>query len=278
MKVIFRHNNLRARRNSFIFFTVVFLCALILLYGPTRGVVSRITYKGAPFIFNMGNTVISTFEEFLGSFRTKSTLMKENTDLREEIARMQVQVLDRNLLEERVQTLEEVSGRGDVDSRVASLVLAGPGQSPYDTLIIDRGEEVGIHLGNIAVYAGAGAIGKVVEVYPSSAKIMLFSSPQETELAVLVGESRVPVKAWGRGMGNFEARVPEGSPVSIGSKVLLSLNPAVILGIVGSVEEKESAPFIRVLFRTPFNIEEIRNVEIITDSNHTPRDTGTKKN
>lgn len=265
MKAIFRQDNLRTRRKSLIFMVVVFLCALILLYGPTRGVVSQITYKGVPFIFNIENTAVAYFEEFLESFRAKSSLVRENVDLREELTRMQAQVLDRNLLEEKVQMLEEVFGRGESDNRVVATVLAGSGQSPYDTLIIDKGEEVGIHLGNLVVYAGAGAIGKVVEVYPSSSKIMLFSSPQETEIAVLVGGSKIPVHARGRGMGNFETRVPGGSLVSLGSNVLLSEDPTIILGITQSVEEKTATPFIKVLFRTPFNIAEIRHVEVITD-------------
>lgn len=268
MKANFHRNNLRSRRTLFISIAAVFLCVSLFLYSPTRGVVSRIIYKGAPFLFNIGNTVTANFEEFFGSFRAKSNLVKENAELRENVLRMQAQVLDRNLLEEKVQMLEEVLGRKGIDNRVISTVLAGPGQSPYDTLIIDAGEDVGVRRGNLVVYAGAGVIGSVAEVYPSSAKITLFSSPQEEELGVLVGESHVPVKALGRGMGNFETRVPKGSTVSVGSDVVLSEDPSLILGIVGSVEEKESTPFIKVLFRTPFNITEIRQVEIITDSNH----------
>ncbi|MBI3634271.1 MAG: rod shape-determining protein MreC [Candidatus Yonathbacteria bacterium] len=264
MKATFHRNNLRSRRILFIFTLIVLLCASFLLYSPTRRVASRIVYKEVPFLFDIGNIVTANFEEFFGSFRAKSSLVKENADLRDFVARMQAQVLDRNLLEERVQMLEEVLGRKGMDNRVISTVLSGPGQSPYDTLIIDAGIDVGIRRGNLVVYAGAGVIGRVAEVYPSSAKITLFSSPTEEEFFVLVGGAKVPAKAWGRGMGNFETRVPQGSIVSVGSDVVLSENPSFILGIVGSVEEKESMPFIKVLFRAPFNIAEIRQVEIIT--------------
>lgn len=263
MKTIFHQNNLRKRRKSIIFTGIIFLCIIILLYSPTRGVISRIIYKGAPFIFYVENTIVLNFKEFLGSFRAKDSLVKENMNLREEIARMQTQVLDRNLLQEKVQMLEEVSGRKGMDNRVVAEVLASPGQSPYDTLIVDAGGDVGVRPGDLVVYAGASVIGRVAEVYPSSAKIALFSSPQETEIVVLVGASKLPVKARGRGMGNFETKVPEGSIVALGSEVLLAENPATILGIVGSVEKKEPNPFLRVLFRTPFNIAEIGQVEIM---------------
>lgn len=264
MKANFRHNNLRTRRNLLLFIFGVFLCATFLLYGPTRGMIAQIIYRGATPVFNAGNVVTANIEEFFGNFRRRSSLVEENANLREEIIRMQAKVLDRNILEEKVQMLEEMFGRKGVDNRVVSAVLRGSGQSPYDTLIIDAGEDVGIRLGNLAVYAGASVIGKVVEVYPSSAKIMLFSSPQEKEIAVLIGEHKIPVFARGMGMGNFEAKVPQGSLVSVGGEVLLSEDQRVILGIVGAVEEKESMPFVKVLFRVPFNIAEIRHVEIIT--------------
>jgi hypothetical protein len=79
---------------------------------------------------------------------------------------------------------------------------------------------------------------------------------------VLIGPRGIPGVARGRGMGNFETKVPQGSSVSVGDEVRLSGN-ALILGIVGAVDEKPAEPFVRVLFRTTFNIAEIRSVEVL---------------
>lgn len=268
MKVTSRQNNIRAKRKLIIFIGAIFLCLTILLYNPARNIISSITYRGTHLMFVMGNAVSDSLANIFGSFRANNSLVKENANLREEINRMQAQVLDRNLLKERLQMIEESWGHLEDDNRVISTVISTPWRSPYDILVIDRGEEVGIRQGDIVVYAGSSAIGRIIEVYPSSAKIMLFSSPQEKELAVLIGEARIPAKSQGRGMGNFEAKMPQGSAVSAGSDVLLAEDPSIILGVVGLVEEKDSTLFMRVLFRTPFNIAEVRQVEVLIGSNH----------
>mgnify|MGYP001581860918 CR=1 FL=1 len=266
MKVISLQNNIHAKRKPIIFIGAISLCLAILLYHPTRDIISSITYRGAQSIFVIGNAASDSLANLFGSFRAKNSLVKENSDLREEISRMQAQVLDRNLLEERLQMIEESRGHLEDDNRVISTVISTPWRSPYDTLVIDRGEEVGIRQGDLVVYAGSSALGRIVEVYPSGAKIMLFSSPQEKELAVLIGESRIPAKSRGRGMGNFEAKMPQGSAISVGSDVLLVEDPSIILGVVGLVEEKDSTLLMRVLFRTPFNIAEVRQVEVLIGS------------
>lgn len=268
MKATSRQNNIRIKKKSIIFIGAIFLCLAVLLYHPARDMISSITYRGAHSMFVIGNAVSYSLANLFGSFRANNSLAKENADLHEEINRMQAQVLDRNLLEERLQIIEESWGHLEDDNRVISTVISTSWRSPYDILVIDRGKDVGIRQGDLVVYAGSSAIGRIVEVYPSSAKIMLFSSPQEKELAVLIGEALIPARSRGRGMGNFEAKMPQGSTVSVGSDVLLAEDPSIVLGVVGLVEEKDSTLFMRVLFRTPFNIAEVRQVEVIIGSNH----------
>ncbi|MBI5400967.1 MAG: rod shape-determining protein MreC [Candidatus Yonathbacteria bacterium] len=223
--------------------------------------VSQALYIVAPSIWGMREETEATADGFWAIFRIKRSLVYENTMLHEEVARMQAQVLDRNLLEEKVLKLEEALGRVNGDNRVTADVLSFPGYSLYDILTIDAGTEHGIALGNQVVYAGAGIVGEIAEVYPSSAKVKLYSSPIE-EYAVLVGNSMIPGVAHGRGMGNFEAKLPKGSLVFAGDTVVVPKGN-LVLGVVASLEEEPALPFINVFFRTSFNIAEIRSVEVI---------------
>src|SRR3989344_3683980 len=243
---------------------LVVISAFVLFYAPMRAMLTQALYTVAPGVWNIGGTASDAWGSFTTNFRIKRSLVYENGTLRAEIDRMQAQVLDRNLLEEKVMKLEEALGRAGSDNRVVASVLVGPGRSPYDTLVIDAGAKHGIVVDDVVVYAGAGAIGTIAEVSDSSAKVKLYSSSGQDHL-VLVGANAIPATARGRGMGNFEAKLPQGSTVSLGDTVLFP-DDNLILGTVQLVEEEPSLPFITVFFRTPFNIADIRSVEVLTGS------------
>lgn len=261
MKTTYRRDNTEARKKLLTLLGIALVGALLLLYPPLRGSITNIFYTQTPTAWNAGNTAGNTTSGFFGGFRNTQIIVEENKNLQEEILRMQAQVLDRNLLAEKVAQLEERLGRVESDNRVSASVLLGPGRISYDTLVIDAGSAQGIELGDSVVYGGAGVIGRVAEIYGSSAKVKLHSSPKE-ESFVVMGKQALPARALGKGMGNFEALVPQGSPIVQGDEVTLQ-GMRLLLGIVQVVEEKPDQPFSRILFRSPFNIASITTVEVI---------------
>ncbi|MBI5798829.1 MAG: rod shape-determining protein MreC [Candidatus Yonathbacteria bacterium] len=242
---------------------IVAISAFALLYAPVRGVLTQAVFRVAPGIWGVGDSIGSSVNSFTANLRDKSNLIHENAVLKESIDQMQVQVLDRNLLEEKVKKLEEALGRAQSDNRVVAYVFSGAGASPYDTLVVDVGAEHGVAVGNMTVYAGFGAVGEVVEVAERSSKVKLYSSPGEEHL-VVIGPNVVPARALGVGMGNFESKVPQDSLVSAGDDVVMTKG-GLILGKVSFIEENPAEPFKRLFFRTQFNISEIPFVEIIVD-------------
>lgn len=250
-------------RGLVIGFSLVAISAFAILYIPLRSQLTQAVYSVAPSVWRAGEAIDSALGALLTNFKDKNKLVKENEILNKAIATMETKVLDRNLLAEKVAKLEESLGRSRDDDRVVASILVGPGRSPYDTLVIDAGEEEGINAGNIVVYSGSGVIGEVVEATRFSSKIKLYSSPREEHI-VTVGPGYIPVLAVGRGMGNFEAKVPQDSKVAVGDNVI-SVKKGLIFGTVSLIEEKPAEPFMRVLFRMPFNITEIQTVEVIVD-------------
>lgn len=234
-----------------------------LLYAPMRIKLTNAVYVVATGVWGVGDATVNTWNSFVTNFRDKERLISENEALAAELDRVQAQVLDRNLLAEKVTKLEESLGRVRSDNRVVAEVIVDHRQSPYDTLVVDAGENEGITVGDEVVYSGSGIIGEVIETTSGSSKIKLFSSPG-SERAVLVGSHYIPANALGRGMGNFEAKVPEGSVVAVGDTVV-STKGNLIFGVISLIEEKPAEPFKRIFFRLPFNTTEIRSVEIIID-------------
>ncbi len=237
------------------------ISVLVLFYAPLRSVITNAVYPFSLFMWEAGNKTESVVGTFFASFKDKNTLVKENEKLNDDISVMEAKVLDRNLLAEKIIKLEESLGRSRDDDRLFANVLVGADRSPYDTIVIDAGEKEGVFVGNTVVYSGSGVIGEIVETTSYTAKIKLYSSPGE-EHRVIVGSYNIPAVAIGRGMGNFEARVPQNSAVSAYDTVLTAKNN-LILGTVLLIEEKPEEPIKRIFFRLPFNITEIRNVEVI---------------
>lgn len=263
MKMMPRHSNQLFNRKNIALIALVAISAFALLYNPIRGALTNSVYTIAPWMWDIGGASSVAFSSFITNFREKEAIVFENKTLHADVLRMQAQVLDRNLLNEKVNNLEEALGRAQDDDRVVAYVLAGPRLSPYDTLVVDAGEDAGVALGNMVVYAGSGAIGEVVEVSIASSKVRLYSSPGE-EYSVIVGSRHLPVFAVGRGMGNFEAKVPQDSQVALGDNVV-SAKGNLIFGTVSLIEETPAEPVKRIFFRVPFNITEIRSVEVIVD-------------
>lgn len=249
-----------SNRKNIILSVFVVVSIFFLLYSPIRKSLTQGVHNVATVMGGIGSSVSDTLNSIVTNFKTKDSLVAENDVLNEALSIMSAQILDRNLLVERVARLEEALGRSSGDNRVVARVLVGPGRSPYDTLVIDAGNENGVNVGDLVVYAGSGIIGEIIEATSSSAKIKIYSSPGEEKLAT-VGTQHLPVTAYGRGMGNFEATVPQDSTVAIGDTVVTKEN--LILGTVTIIEEEPANPFKRIFFRVPFNITEINIVEVI---------------
>lgn len=255
-----RVNKKKSRFEIALIATMV-LGALLLLYTPSRTVITGVVYQTVPRAWGFGEQVGDTWSGFVVNFKLKRSLSHENEMLHNEILRMQALVLDRNLLEEKVSKLEEILGRTVGDDRVVGQVLVVPGWSTYDTLILDVGEENGINLGDRVVYAGSSVVGEIVEVYADSSKVNLYSSPGN-EYAVVVGPRAIPGKAHGRGMGNFELTLPHGSAVARGDTVRIP-GKGYVLGTIEEIEENIAEGAVRILFQSPWNVAEMQTVEVL---------------
>ncbi|OHA78961.1 MAG: hypothetical protein A3B07_01545 [Candidatus Yonathbacteria bacterium RIFCSPLOWO2_01_FULL_43_27] len=262
MKQTYLQNNDRRsiRKKIAIGAGILFVGILVILISPLRNSFTQLLHIAGPQMWETGENVGNAGSSFIGAFASKRTMVEENVLLREENSRLRAEVLDRNLLKEKNVTLEKILGREHREQRIVANVLAGPPRSSYDTLIIDVGDDHLIASGDRVVYAGSGVVGEVSEVYSHSSKVKLLSFPGQ-KISVLLGTSTMPIIAEGRGMGNFEAHVPRESLVHEGDEVITPDD--LIIGIIGAVVRDDTLPYVRVLFLTPFNITEMKTVEVL---------------
>lgn len=178
---------------------------------------------------------------------TKSTLIKENEALRQKVAELEgvgALALSKDI---------EVS-----ENMLSARVLKRPGNSPYDTILVDLGKDQGITLGQ-KVYVSDLLVGSVTGLFDSESIVTLYSAPG-TQFTVLVGQEKHEAEAKGLGGGVMELLVPKGDKVAKGDKILSPENGVHFFGRVESVEVLPEDAFQRVLFRTPFNIYTLETV------------------
>ncbi len=258
-----RDNNQEKRKKLLGTLAILFFLYLFILTPIGTFSRSQLEYL-APSVWGTGEQISRFYTQISSIFYSKSTLLEENDTLKKEIQDISLKLLDRNLLYEENLSLKERLGRSGNGQTVVARVIAKPPLSLYDTLVVDAGSKEGIKGGEKVLYGDNIVIGEVAEVFGKTSKVRLFSSPGEN-INVTIGKHAVPAIAVGAGGGNFEIKIPRGTPISLGDSVLAPSIMPYFLGVIEYIESKESDPFERVLFKEPISPLEIETVEILTE-------------
>lgn len=103
----------------------------------------------------------------------------------------------------------------------------------YSTVLLSLGFKDGISIDDIVYIRGNQAVCSIKEVYKSSSLCLLFTSSGVVTEGV-TSSSSIVVTLKGRG-GHYLADVPRETPVTVGEKVYLRSNPAMVLGTIQTV-------------------------------------------
>jgi cell shape-determining protein MreC len=196
-----------------------------------------------------------------GSMQSPEYLLKENADLKQQVADLEVREQTvQATLDENVE-LKLLLGRASTTPHILAAVLERPPYSPYDQLIIDAGADHGFAVGNRVYAAGGVLIGQISDVLGQTSKVRLYSSPGNT-LQVTVGPDHIPTTASGRGGGQYEADLPRDVKVAEGDYVQAPLFNDSTFGIVTAVLSDPTRPFEKILFAPPVNMFQLRWVMV----------------
>ncbi len=263
----------KIKRKKSVNIAIVVIIFLILIYfraGVFRGFSSAAHFVFRPVI-KFGGGVREEISSIGLNFRSKKTLSAENENLKSQIAES---AADRanyaSLVDENNKLKEILNRKTDKKEFILAGILAKPNQSPYDTLIIDAGKNDGV-TENAKVFAlghsltgealGNVPIGRVVEVFTNSSKVILFSNPREKTDVVILGRD-IFLQAIGRGGGNFELVLPRDLEILKDAEADLPGIEHYILGTVQSIISDPRDSFQKALLTSPVNVQELKFVEI----------------
>lgn len=205
----------------------------------------------------------ATYEKLggvLGFFKTHWTLEQENRNLRADLAYMNSIETEMNYYKSQKEELEKILGKiSDPKQYVLARILAKPGFSPYDTLVIDSGSKDGVIAGAYVYADGTVLLGHVSSVNNRSAVVKLYSSPEE-RTNVFVGISGIESVAIGKGGGTFELKLPKNTDVKEGDIVTMASTTGNILGEIMHITNSASDAYEKALFKSPIDVSKITSV------------------
>jgi len=254
----------KIQRNKFFKYILSAVILFIFIYfrNPIGGGLSYVSSLVFRPVLILGNNIEEKLSNASAYFYSKNSLFSENENLKSKLDEQMAEMANYNSVLDDNSKMKEILGRKDTK---ANMVLAGilskPSQSPYDTLIIDAGENNSIVPGQRVFALGNVPIGRIAEVYLNSSKVILYSNPGE-QTEVVVSDKDTFMQIVGRGGGNFEMILPRDFVIEKGTEVVL---PGIIPYTVATVQTIISDPrdsFEKALLASPVNIQELKFVEV----------------
>ena len=253
------------KRNKIIKIALSLVLLFILFYFRT-GVLSGLSgVVHAIFrpVLIVGNNVGGKLSNISSFFRSKNSLLAENENLKSRLTQREADMSAYNSIVDENNQMKEILGRkNEKVSMVLAAILEKPNQSPYDTLVIDTGTREGVKVGETVFALGNVPIGRIAEVYSSTSKVILFSSPGEKKEVVISGSKSAFFQLVGRGGGNFETILPRDFSIDKGTEASLPGITPYVVGVVQTIISDPRDAFTKALLTSPVNIFELKFVEI----------------
>ncbi len=246
----------KARRSKRIKYLIGIFGVLIVALLFTPKIVARIAPTGHTLLgrlFHFKQNVAFDADDMLLS---KQKLIIKNKDLQERVATLTAQIEQDKITAAQEIKIQEELAQAPEKKFVVAGVLATPTASPYDTLVIDVGENVGIKRGMRVFAHVVIPIGYVSDVYAKTSNVILYSTPGEHTEAML-SSIELRTELIGRGGGNFEAHVPIDVPITNGEQAVVPGLAGQILAVVGDTSRNPRDPFQKVLLVSPANAQNL---------------------
>lgn len=253
----------QTKRRKLLSALILFLFVLFFFRTPVANVTSSFFLTIARPFFVANNSVREWLTDGRAFLSSKESLVAENKRLKEALDSVSLGAYSREELRSENEHLKAILGRASGRTLLLAHVLATPGRSPYDTLILDVGQSKGVASGMKVFVPGDFAIGEVSKETNESATVTLYSS-YGSELPVVMSSSSVPTLAKGIGGGNFRITLPKDVPVAPGDLVHIPAIAPEYVGVVEAVDSPEGSSLRDIYLKWPFNVNELTWVYIAT--------------
>ena len=210
----------------------------------------------------------------LGSFlRETFTLRKENTRLREEVEQLNQEkiILQRKLLaNQRLGPLLKLKERLPLATTGARIVARDP-SGWFKAVWLDKGTREGLRK-DLAVISSQGLVGRIVEVFEHSAKVLLIIDPNSAlDALTMISREQGIVYGWSK-RGLILRYLPRTAKVDIGDLVVSSGLAAIypkglVLGRITKLRHRRTGLFLEAEVSPEVNFSKLEEVLVTLPGN-----------
>lgn len=235
------------------------------LVHRVEGVFLALTAPALRGLQALGGSLKHLWEGYIHLVEVK----RENQELKRRLAEMahkEVRYQEAMLLARRLEALLDLKKQLALPVTGARVVAYDP--SPWSrSVIIDIGAKEGVSVG-LPVLGGGGIVGRIVEVYPQYAKVMLIVD-RNSGADAIVQRTRVRGILQGKGGNRCTLEyVPVNADVEVGDLVLASglggiFPPGQVFGRVTQVERKTGGPFLDIVVTPGENLSSLEEVLVV---------------
>jgi rod shape-determining protein MreC len=250
-------------------FFVLAVLSLSFKQAPVVNTVEGVIISLTAPIINGLNLVGSSVKSVWSNYFYLVDVKQENAELKrrlEEYDQKEVRYQEALLLAKRLEALLDLKKQLALPVTGARVVAYDPSQWSR-CVIIDIGKSEGAALG-LPVLSRGGIVGRIIEVYPHFAKVMLIVD-RNSGADAIIQRNRVRGILQGKGGNRCSLEyVPKNTDVEVGDLVLASglggIYPAgQVFGRVTQVDKKTSGPFQEIIITPGENLSALEEVLIV---------------
>ena len=164
--------------------------------------------------------------------------------------------LENQALQQKVTGLLLLLGRektGGTESGILARVVARPPTSPYDTLLLAAGTNIGITEGMGVFGAGGVLLGSIEATSADYSQAVLLSAPGVRSDA-WSGRNNVPITLLGAGGGAVNASVARSADIVEGDAIFISGPGTLPIGFVTRIDSNPSSPSVTLRITPALNL------------------------
>lgn len=233
----------------------LFLLIVVLVIFP--GILFTVSITVAKGSLSVRDRLVSGYDISLSYFTARNHLVRENEHLRNIALEIDGYRALNSVLQRENNILKDIDAEKEDEDSVAQ-VLKLPPQTPFDVMIIESND---IFTEGYQVLSKSGIlVGTVIEKVGQSAKVKLLSSAKNTFFVenARTGERYETV---GRSSGNYFTRLPKETDIEKDDILVMRSEEFVHpVSIVGSIEVRESSPFLTAFSASPVSLFSLQHV------------------
>ena len=239
-------------------FAVLVVSFILLEFGGVGNLASRLSLPAV----SLGDGFYKFTHKLPNWFITRNSLIEKIDLLEYELENARLLALDSTAIGYENKKLREDFAINIDEEFVRAKVIARPPQIPFDSVMINSGENDGLEVGDLVVVQSRLLVGFISKVEANTATVSL-SSSNGNSFHGLVERTHEALEIIGVSGNNFASRTLSDSDIKEGDRIIISGDSDLLLAIVGSVENYEPISTKNIIMTLPFNINTLYSVFVL---------------